>query len=113
MTRLLLAASVALLLAAAVYSEGCGSDSQFDSGVAPVAEIGCTDLVCTLLVWNASEVRVYDTVDPNAYHMWEDYQGYLDERRLTYRFPLPPTGVALAEACNPEGVCTTVESTED
>ena len=100
----LLAAVVLFGCLSFVAVQSCGPDSDSESPLTPVAELGCDDLVCTLLVWNASEVRVYDDED-QYYHRWSDYPGYLDGRRLTYRFPLPISGIVIAEACNPDGVC--------
>lgn len=105
-TRLFVAvALVGCLLFAAIQS--CGPDQ--DPGLlerTPVVSFDCPEGVCTLLVHYASEVRLYDTLSLDAHHLWEDYQGYVTERRLTYRFPVPEdTGVVVAEACNPYGVC--------
>lgn len=113
MTRFLLGIAVAILVFAAIQA-GCGPADENESPErTPVVSLDCDELVCTLLVHYASEVRVYDTVDLDAYHLWEDNQGYLDERRLTYRFPLPDTGVVVAEACNSEVCTTAVEPTQD
>jgi len=112
MTRVLLAIAAAILVFAAIQAGSCGPDSESEIVRTPVAELGCDELVCTLLVWDASEVRVYDDVDL-FYHRWSDDQGYLDDRRLTYRFPLPPSGIVIAEACNPQGMCTTAEYFKD
>lgn len=95
--------AVAMAVTLAAFA-ACGSVELGEEDRPPVAELTCDDLVCTLLVWNSSEVRVYDDED-RYYHRWSDYQGYLDGRRLTYRFPLPPSGIVIAEACNPDGVC--------
>lgn len=105
-TKLLGAAVlVGCLSFAAIQS--CGPDQDFDVVErTPVVSLDCPEGVCTLLVHYASEVRVYDTQSLAAHHLWEDYQGYVTERRLTYRFPAPDTSVVVAEACNPSGVCT-------
>lgn len=85
--------------------QSCGPDGTETLERTPVVSFDCPEGVCTLLVHYASEVRVYDTQSLEAHHLWEDYLGYVTERRLTYRFPAPDTSVVVAEACNPSGVC--------